>query len=220
MGTQVLDSVVCDKVQFFESVEMPDGTRQKDENTYWISRKDGLLRRFETKSPSLHLVENYSIQKIGGVLPKNEFLIKPLQLQSGLIVSDGKSALQQRQNKRLCCQVLLRSNIISSFFAIKEGVYSRCNAPVPAERIEGLLMPEYSITDHKQFTHARRQRDHLGLAFFSQALVMRLHQRVPDNRADRWEVEGFSQSGIAPLGKMGRVANTLPDLCSRGDKPA
>ena len=69
-------------------------------------------------------------------------------------------------------------------------------------------MPEYSVADREQLAHARCQRDHLGLPFFAQALVMGLHQRVPDNRADRWEVKGFSQSGIAPLGKVSRLANT------------
>jgi hypothetical protein len=77
LGTQVLDNVVCDKVEITESFELPDGTKHNAKDIYWIAHKDGLLRRFETKSPGSDIIESYNIKQIGGVISPSEFLIKP-----------------------------------------------------------------------------------------------------------------------------------------------
>jgi hypothetical protein len=67
LGEEIIDAIGCDKIQ----------TRSNNV-VYWIGRQDGLIRRVETAlTPLMRIIESYTNFEIGGVIPPEEFAIKP-----------------------------------------------------------------------------------------------------------------------------------------------
>jgi len=72
--------------------------------------------------------------------------------------------------------------------------------------VEGLLVFEHAVDQVEEFSHGRADHAHFAFPTGQEALGHFPDQRVPFQRGDRGEVEGFAQPAVAGLAQGGPPA--------------